>query len=49
MGLLAAGALIERIGYTATATTYATFGLVVTLAVILRWRAAVLPPEPASA
>jgi predicted MFS family arabinose efflux permease len=47
LGLLIAGALIERIGFTATATTYGLVGIATTAAVILRWRAHVLhPPEP---
>jgi predicted MFS family arabinose efflux permease len=47
VGLLIAGALIERIGFTATATTFGLVGIVTISAVILRWRAAVLhPPEP---
>jgi hypothetical protein len=44
LGLLIAGALIERIGFTATATTYGLVGIVTTLAVLLRWRAHVLHP-----
>ncbi len=39
LGLLAAGALIERIGFSATATLYASVGLACTLAIALRWRA----------
>jgi predicted MFS family arabinose efflux permease len=47
VGLLAAGVLIERIGFTATATTYAVVGLVTILTIVLFWRADVLqPPEP---
>jgi predicted MFS family arabinose efflux permease len=47
VGLLIAGALIERVGFTATATTFGLVGLVTTAAVILRWRADVLhPPQP---
>jgi predicted MFS family arabinose efflux permease len=46
VGLLIAGALIERIGFTATATTFGLVGIVTTSLVILRWRADVLqPPE----
>jgi predicted MFS family arabinose efflux permease len=47
VGLLIAGALIERIGFTATATTFGVVGILTTSAVLLRWRADVLhPPEP---
>jgi predicted MFS family arabinose efflux permease len=50
LGLLAGGALVERIGYGATTAVYGTVGLVFTLLIVLRWRAAVLPQvEPASA
>lgn len=38
-GLLAAGALTERIGFGATAAIYSIFGLVCTLAIALHWRA----------
>ena len=47
MGLLAAGLLIEYIGYGTTALLYGGAGLVVTALIVLRWRTAVLPPEPA--
>ncbi len=47
MGLLAAGVLIEHIGYAATALLYGGVGLAFTALIILRWRTAVLPPEPA--
>jgi hypothetical protein len=47
MGLLAAGVLIETIGYAATALLYGGAGLTFTALIMLRWRAAVLPPEPA--
>ena len=36
--LLAAGALIDRIGFAATATLYTVVGLVCTLAIALYWR-----------
>jgi len=49
MGLLAAGPLIERIGYAATTTAYGVIGLVFMLIIVLRWRAAVLPREAAGA
>ena len=38
LGLLAAGALIDEVGFTATATLYAAAGLALMLAVALRWR-----------
>jgi len=43
MGLLAAGALIERIGFVATATGYCVVGIALTLAIALRWREALWP------
>ncbi len=43
VGLLAAGVLIGRIGYTATATGYCVFGLLATIAIGIRWRAALWP------
>jgi predicted MFS family arabinose efflux permease len=41
IGLLVAGVLIEHLGYHATATLYAVTGLVFTLLIAVRWRAAV--------
>jgi predicted MFS family arabinose efflux permease len=38
LGLLAAGVLIERIGFHATATLYATIGLLFTLGIGVLWR-----------
>jgi hypothetical protein len=38
LGLLAAGALIGRIGFDTTATLYAGIGLLSTGAIALRWR-----------
>jgi predicted MFS family arabinose efflux permease len=38
-GLLAAGALIERIGFAGTAAVYSVFGLLCTLLIAIRWRA----------
>jgi MFS family permease len=50
VGLLGAGILIERIGYTATASAYCVVGLVITLLIALRWRAALWPSDaPANA
>jgi predicted MFS family arabinose efflux permease len=39
LGLLAAGSLIEAIGFAATGTLYAAAGLALMLAVVLHWRA----------
>ncbi|MGH6769861.1 MAG: MFS transporter [Xanthobacteraceae bacterium] len=39
LGLLLAGALIEHIGFGATATLYAVIGGIVTVIIALRWRA----------
>ena len=39
LGLLGAGALIDRIGFAATATAYAAVGLACVAAIGLRWRA----------
>ena len=38
-GLLAAGSLIDLVGFTATATLYATAGLALMMAVVVHWRA----------
>ncbi len=43
VGLLAAGALIERFGFAATATLYAAIGLIFTIVIALRWRAHMWP------
>jgi len=50
VGLLIAGALIERIGFATTATLYAALGLACTIIIALRWRAHMWPavePTPA--
>jgi MFS family permease len=39
LGLLAAGALIGRVGFGATATLYAVMGLLFTVVIAVRWRA----------
>lgn len=39
IGLLAAGSLIDEIGFAATATLYAAAGLTMFLAIVLHWRA----------
>jgi MFS family permease len=45
-GLLGAGALVGRIGFSATATLYAAVGLTLTLVIAVRWRAEIWqPPE----
>lgn len=50
LGLLAAGALIDEIGFVATGTLYAVAGMAMMLAVILRWRADLWPVHaPANA
>jgi predicted MFS family arabinose efflux permease len=45
LGLLAAGALIERIGFVPTATAYCVVGMAMTLGIAIRWRAALWPLE----
>ena len=50
IGLLAAGSLIDLIGYTATGTLYAASGLIAMAAIALRWRADLWPVHaPANA
>jgi MFS family permease len=44
IGLMAAGALIDRIGFAGTATLYALIGLGFTIAIGARWRASVWHP-----
>jgi predicted MFS family arabinose efflux permease len=48
LGLLVAGALIERIGYPATASGYCIFGLIATAMIALRWRTALWPLDAAA-
>jgi hypothetical protein len=48
VGLLAAGGLIDRFGFVATATAYCVTGLALTGAIALRWRAALWPLDAAS-
>jgi MFS family permease len=48
LGLLAAGWLIERFGFAATASGYCVFGLVMTAAIGLRWRRALWPLDAAA-
>jgi Major Facilitator Superfamily len=50
IGLLAAGALIDHIGFTPTASLYSIVGAALTLAIALRWRAHLWPrTAPANA
>ena len=43
IGLLSAGALIDRIGFTPTATLYCVLGIALTLLIAIRWRNALWP------
>jgi predicted MFS family arabinose efflux permease len=43
LGLLGAGALIDRIGFAPTATLYCSLGVALTLLIALHWRAALWP------
>jgi MFS family permease len=43
IGLLGAGALIDRIGFAPTATLYCALGIALTLLIAVRWRAALWP------
>jgi hypothetical protein len=45
VGLLLAGWLIERVGYAATASGYCISGVLLTLAIAVRWRAALWPAD----
>jgi hypothetical protein len=50
IGLLAAGALIERLGFAATASLYCAVGIGLTALIALRWRADLWPRDaPANA
>jgi predicted MFS family arabinose efflux permease len=48
IGLLGAGALIDRIGFAPTATLYCAIGIAVTLLIALRWRAVLWPLHAAA-
>jgi hypothetical protein len=48
LGLLAAGALIDRIGFVPTATLYCGIGITLTLLIALRWREALWPLHAAA-
>ena len=43
IGLMVAGTLIGRIGFVGTVTAYCLFGLLMTAAIALHWRAALWP------
>ena len=45
LGLLAAGALIERIGFGPTVTAYTVIGLAFTVLIAVRWRASLWQPQ----
>jgi len=47
LGLMAAGALIERLGYPATVSLYCALGLAFTVLIGVRWRASVWQAAPA--
>lgn len=48
LGLLAAGSLIDLVGYSATGTLYAASGLIAMLAIALHWRADLWPTHAAA-
>jgi hypothetical protein len=48
LGLLGAGALIDRIGFAPTATLYCAFGIGLTLLIAIHWRAALWPLHAAA-
>jgi hypothetical protein len=48
LGLLAAGVLIDHIGFIPMATLYCTVGMALTLLIALRWRAALWPLQAAA-
>src|SRR5260370_2363945 len=47
LGLMASGALIERIGYPLTISVSAAVGLLFTLLIWIKWRATMWPPRRA--
>jgi predicted MFS family arabinose efflux permease len=49
LGLMASGALIERIGYALTISAYSALGLLFTLLIGVRWRASLWRPRHAPA
>jgi hypothetical protein len=48
LGLLGAGALIDRFGFAPTATLYCSLGITLTLLIAVRWRAALWPLHAAA-
>jgi hypothetical protein len=48
VGLLAAGGLIERFGFAATASAYCITGLLLTAVIALRWHDALWPVDAAA-
>jgi hypothetical protein len=48
LGLLAAGSLIDLVGYSATGTLYATSGLIAMMAIALHWRTDLWPEHAAA-
>jgi hypothetical protein len=48
IGLLAAGGLIERFGFRATASGYCVAGLLLTGMIAVRWHAALWPQDAAA-
>jgi MFS family permease len=46
LGLMSAGALIERIGYVLTVSAFSAIGLLFTLFIGVKWRASLWPPRP---
>jgi hypothetical protein len=50
LGLLAAGSLVDLIGYAAMGSLYAVSGIIVMVAIALRWREDLWPAQaPANA
>jgi hypothetical protein len=47
LGLMAAGALVERLGFPLAISLYCVIGLVLTVAIGVRWRASVWQAAPA--
>ena len=48
IGLISAGWLIERLGFAGMATSYCAVGLIATVAIWVRWRAALWPKDAAA-
>jgi hypothetical protein len=45
LGLMSAGALIERVGYPLTVSGFSAVGLLLTLVIGVTWRASLWPPR----